>query len=74
MRTSRRTDLVPLPHAVVFLEESLVMGHAVLAVDEAIQNQSALGEKNCWSRCVKFERCLLGFWRFLRSDWVDESP
>ena len=33
--SSCSTDLIPLPHAVVFLEKSLVMGDAVLAVDEA---------------------------------------
>ena len=42
MRASHHTNLIPLPHAVMFLEESLVMGHAVLAVDEATRNRSAL--------------------------------
>ena len=30
------THLIPLPHAVMFLEESLEVGHTVRAVDEAI--------------------------------------
>lgn len=38
------TDLPPLPEPVVFLEESLVMGHAVFAVDEAIENVAALAK------------------------------
>lgn len=32
---AKSTDLIPLPHAVGFLEEPLVMRYAVLAVDEA---------------------------------------
>ena len=31
------TDLIPLPHAVVVLEESLVMRYTVLAVDPAVR-------------------------------------
>ncbi len=74
MQASCRTDLVPLPHAVVFLEESLVMGHAVLAVDEAITESVSVEEVDWWSMCGVFKRCLLGVWRLLRSDWGDESP
>lgn len=29
------TDFIPLPHAIVFLEESLIVWHAVFAVHES---------------------------------------
>ena len=31
------TDLVPLPQAIVFLEESLVVRDTILAIDEPVQ-------------------------------------
>lgn len=42
---NQQTDLIPLPHAVVFLEEALVVRDAVFAVDEAVMRGigSALG-------------------------------
>ena len=38
------TDLIPLPHAVIVLEEPLVLRHTVLAVDPAVQESHWLAE------------------------------
>lgn len=35
LKCTDATDLVPLPHAIVFLVESLVVGYSVLAVRES---------------------------------------
>ena len=37
MYVESSTDLIPLPHAIVVLKESLVVRYAVLAVDPAVQ-------------------------------------
>ena len=59
------TDLVPLPHAIIVLKESLVMRYTVLAVDPAVQKDHwlavdqwiGMGAGSC---CARYA-CLGGF-------------
>lgn len=67
------TDLPPLPQAVIFLEESLVMRHAVLAVDEADGVEQAALAMDCWFMRVIMWACTLrsDFGNDLGRDWVE---